>query len=98
MPNFNPKTIKIESLLVWVGFSVLPVEYYTSKWLERDGNVIGRTIEVDMTTLLASSGKSSRVCIELDLTKPLKAGHTMRADLQEVQYKGLYELCFQCGK
>lgn len=70
VPNFMPKTVKIHSLLVWVRFPVLPVEYYTGIWLEQVGNKIGRTIKVDRTTSLASRGKFVRVCIDVDLNKP----------------------------
>lgn len=37
-------TAQIESLLVWARFPVLPVEYYTGKWLEKAGD---RTVKVD---------------------------------------------------
>lgn len=68
-------TAEINFLPVWVQFSVFPVEYYTEKWLERAGNRIARTLKVDKTTLIASRGKFARVCVEVDLTKPLKAGY-----------------------
>lgn len=58
-----PKTAKIESLLAWVRFSVLPVDHYTGRWLERAGNKIGRTTEVDKTTLLASRDKFARLLL-----------------------------------
>lgn len=47
---------------------------------------------------MASRGKFVRVFVEVDLTKPLKAGYNLRGVLQEVQYEGLHELCFHCGK
>lgn len=96
--NFMPKSVKIESLLLWVRFQILPVDYYTNKWLERVGNKIGKTIKVDRITLLASRGKFARVCVEIDTTKPLKEGYEFRGVLQEVQYEGLHELCFNRGK
>lgn len=44
-------------------------------------NKIGRTIKVDRTTLMASKGKFARVCIEVDLTKSLKAGYRFRGEM-----------------
>lgn len=75
-------------------FPVLLVEYYTGKCLERAGNKIGCTIKVDITTLLASHGKFAGVCIEINLTRPLKAGYKLKRELHEIQYEGLHELCF----
>lgn len=98
VPNFMSKTAKIDFLLVWVRFSVLPIEYYTGKWLKRAWNKIGCTIKVDKTTLLASRDKFVRVCIEIDLIKLLKAGYKLRRVLQEIQYEDLHELCFQRGR
>lgn len=54
-------------LPVLVRFPILPLEKYTVGWLKRDGNSIGKTIRVDMATLIASRGKFARVCVEVDL-------------------------------
>lgn len=63
-PNFRVKKAKINSLPVWVKFHVLPVEYYSERWLKKAGNLIGQNIKVDITTLLASQGKFAHVCVE----------------------------------
>lgn len=72
VPNFMPKTTKIESLLVRVRFPVISVEYYTSKWLERAGNKIGKTNKLDRTTLMASRGKFVRICVRDRLNQILE--------------------------
>lgn len=97
-PNFVAKLAKIESLLVWVRFPILPVEYFNEHWLKRAGNRIGRTVKVDRTTLMAARGKFARACVEVDLTKPLKSGYMMRGRRWLVQYEGLHNLCFICGR
>lgn len=96
-PNFiaNEETIKL--LPVWVRFSVLHVEYYTVKWLHRAGNKIGRTLKVDDATLYVSRGKFARVCVEIDVSKPLKPGYILRERNYHIQYEGLNTLCFDCG-
>lgn len=65
------KKAKITSLPVWVRILLLPIEYYSEGWLRRVGNRIGRMIKVDATTLIPSRGKIIRVCVEVDLKKPL---------------------------
>lgn len=79
-------------------FLVLPVECYTSRWLRIAGDHIGRTVKVDFATLLASRGKFARVCIEIDLDKPLMAGYKMSGEYYKLQYEGLHDLCFGCGR
>lgn len=85
-------------LPAWTRFPVLPGEQYTIHWLQRAGNIIGRTLKVDITTLMASREKFAHVCVELDLTKPLKAGYKPRGCNWRLQYEGLHSVCFDCGK
>lgn len=42
--NCREEKAEISSLPVWVRFPVLPVEYYTKRWLKKARNQIGRTI------------------------------------------------------
>lgn len=77
-PNFIAATKVIKSLPVWVRFPILPVEYYTENWLKRAGERIGKTIKVDDATRAATLGKFARVCVEVELSKPLKAGYKIR--------------------
>lgn len=50
------------------------------------------------TTLATTRGKFARVCIELDLKKSLKVGYRMRGRDWRLQYEGLHNMCFTCGK
>lgn len=56
---------------------MVPLEYYTKRWLKQAGSHIGRTVKVDMAMFLASRGKFARICVEVDLDKPLVAGYRM---------------------
>lgn len=58
----------------------IPVEYCTKRWLKNVGNHIGKTIKVDIATLLASREQFTRVCVKVDLNKPLMAGYMMRRE------------------
>lgn len=97
-PNFMAKMATIDSLFVWVRFPVIPVEYFNEKWLLRAGNRIGRSVKVDCTSLSVTRGKFARVCVEIDMTKPLKSGYTLRGRVWPMQYEGLHALCFHCGR
>lgn len=97
-PLFRADKEEIYTMSVWVRFPVLPVECYSARWLKQAGNHIGRTVKVDFATLLASRGQFARVCVEVDLDKPLMAGYVMRWDYYRLQYEGLHDLCFGCGR
>lgn len=73
-PNFDVETKAIRSLPVWVRFPILPVEYYSKKWLKRAGDKIGKTIKIDDATRAITHDKFARVCVEIDLGRPLKFG------------------------
>jgi len=96
--NFDPATATITKTAVWVRFSGLPIEYYDSKKLHFIGNPIGRSVKVDKNTLLQERGKYARLCVEVDLSKPLLAMFEFKGRHYKVEYEGLHLLCLNCGK
>nr|GLL19518.1 uncharacterized protein LOC109173568 [Ipomoea trifida]GLL19519.1 uncharacterized protein LOC109173568 [Ipomoea trifida]GLL35493.1 uncharacterized protein LOC109173568 [Ipomoea trifida] len=76
-PNFDPRNNKTEKLLVWARFPSLPVEYFEEEFLMRIGNQLGRSIKIDYTTSLISKGKFARMCVEVDITKPLLSKYVL---------------------
>lgn len=97
-PNLIADSAQIDLLLVWVRFPILPVEYYTVLWLQKASNKIRRTLKVDYTTLSVSRGKFARVCVEVDLNKPLKSIYMLMNKFWNIQYEGLHTLCFKCER
>ncbi|XP_031120941.1 uncharacterized protein LOC116024180 [Ipomoea triloba] len=97
VPNFDPLTDTTKKVLVWVRFPSLPVEYYNLLCLRKVGNKLGRTIRVDHTTSLVSKGKFARVCVEIDITKPLVSRFTLEDRVWHVAYEGIHLVCFSCG-
>ncbi|KAL0297835.1 UNVERIFIED_CONTAM: hypothetical protein Scaly_3081800 [Sesamum calycinum] len=76
----------------------MPVEFFQEELLMRIGNRIGRAVKVMKTTMAASRGRYARVCVEVDLTKPLVSMITLLGFAQAVEYEGLHQICFDCGK
>lgn len=97
-PNFQPCSASIEKVAVWIRFSELPLEYYDSKILKNVGNRIGRTVKVDRNILLTARWKYVRLCVEVDLTKPLLAFIDIKDKICRIEYEGLHLLCLACGK
>lgn len=96
--NFCPESEVTSSLLVWIRFPLLPVEYYKPAWLKKAADQIGHTIRVDHTTMTTVRGKFARVCVEVDFSVPLKSHYRMRGKDYRIQYEGLHDICFSCGK
>ncbi|XP_031101937.1 uncharacterized protein LOC116005840 [Ipomoea triloba] len=97
VPNFDPFEDAIEKVLVWVRFPNILVEYYNLLCLRRIDNKLGRTVRIDHTTSLVSRGKLARVCVEIDITKPLLPTFTLEDKVWKVAYEGIHLVCFSCG-
>lgn len=96
-PNFDPFTDTTESMLVWVRFPCLSIEYYDSDFLMRLGEKIGKPIRVDDTIGNAAKGLFARMCVEIDIRKPLLAKFQMRKVVRKIKYEGIHLICFHCG-
>lgn len=97
-PNFRPSTTKIEKTVVWVRFPGLPLEYYDKDVIFKIGNGIGQTIKVDLTTEHVTRGRFVRICVEIDTSKPLVPAVRTGGFNQKIEYEGVNQFCFKCGK
>ncbi|CAN0904379.1 hypothetical protein LINGRAHAP2_LOCUS23067 [Linum grandiflorum] len=59
---------------------------------------IGHPIRVDRATQEGARGKYARVCVEVDLTKPLLSKYTIEGKTYLISYEGLNDLCTTCDK
>ncbi|CAN1156360.1 hypothetical protein LINPERHAP2_LOCUS20905 [Linum perenne] len=96
-PYFQPEDSPISTLRVWVRLPGVPLEYYDAAILTIIGNRIGKTVRLDETTLEGSGGNFSRICVEVDLSKPLLSKYRLRRRVQHIEYEGLHTICFSCG-
>lgn len=96
-PNFIPQKNKLDMLLLWVRFPLLPIEYFKEEFLMKIDKEIGRRIRIDTTTSLISKGKFARVCIEVDLFKPILSKFTLCGEVMPIEYEGIHLVCFSCG-
>ncbi|CAN1126723.1 hypothetical protein LINPERHAP2_LOCUS3596 [Linum perenne] len=61
------------------------------------GNKIGKTVRLDLTTLGGSRGNFARICVEVDLSKPLLSKYRLRRRVRRIEYEGLHTICYSCG-
>ncbi|KAI9100909.1 hypothetical protein K1719_024033 [Acacia pycnantha] len=97
-PEFNPKSAIIESVVAWVRFPDLPAPLFDKKFLLNLGNVIGKAIKLDIHTAQRARGKFARMCVELDLTKPLVPEFEIEGQVLSIVYESLGMLCNKCGR
>ncbi|XP_015958583.1 uncharacterized protein LOC107482567 [Arachis duranensis] len=97
-PDFNPTETIIDSTAAWIRLPGLAIEYYNKAVLEKIGNIVGRTLKVDTNTADVARGKFARVCVEVDLTKPLVSQFQINGKNHLVEYEGLHQVCFLCGR
>ncbi|CAN1140682.1 hypothetical protein LINPERHAP2_LOCUS12009, partial [Linum perenne] len=61
------------------------------------GDMIGKMVRLDHSTLEGSRGKFARICVEVDLSKPLLSKYRLRRRVRRVDYEGLHTIYHTCG-
>ncbi|XP_019175434.1 PREDICTED: uncharacterized protein LOC109170738 [Ipomoea nil] len=96
-PDFEPMNDTTEKVLVWARIPCIPMEYYDIIFLRKLGNRIGRTVRVDRATSLGSRGRFARICVEIDMRKPIISKFNYEGKVRYVVYEGIHLVCFSCG-
>ncbi|XP_061352346.1 uncharacterized protein LOC133297248 [Gastrolobium bilobum] len=97
-PDFNPFQAAIARITAWVRLPGFPIEYANTKLIKGIVNWLGKFIKVDAATTSLSRGRFARICVELDLTKPLSAEYKLEGRIKQVEYEGLHLVCYSCGQ
>ncbi|KAI9094517.1 hypothetical protein K1719_026637 [Acacia pycnantha] len=97
-PEFNMKHERIESIVAWVRFLDLPAPLFDKKFLLNLGNSSSKAIRLDVHTAKRTRGRFARMCVELDLKKPLVPEFNVEGQVLSVVYESLGQLCNKCGR
>ena len=65
--------------------------------LREIGNAIRLVLKVDVNSASGMRGRYARICVQIDLYKPLIKMVLIRSLVQEVVYEGIGVLYFGCG-
>ncbi|CAN1241695.1 hypothetical protein LINPERPRIM_LOCUS5067 [Linum perenne] len=95
-PSFNEEE-PVKSILTWVRLPKLPIHYFNRLAVTRIGNVIGRTVRLDLATTEGARARYARVCVEVDLSKPLLGKYVLDDRTFLIEYESLENICFSCG-
>lgn len=101
--HFRPLCEEITSCPVWIRLEGLPLYFWEEDILWMIAAEFGGPVQIDDFTLSRSRSQYARVCIELDLTAPLKTGTLIGSsddDLftQLVSYENLPAICYHCAR
>ncbi|XP_061351250.1 uncharacterized protein LOC133296307 [Gastrolobium bilobum] len=97
-PDFNAFQSPINKITARVRLPGFPIEYVNTPLIKSVGDWIGKFIRLDTATTNLARGKFARICVEVDLTKPLKAKYLIEGRYKQVEYEGLHLICYSCGK
>ncbi|CAA7042579.1 unnamed protein product [Microthlaspi erraticum] len=96
-PEFDLMVNEITTTPVWVRMSNLPINFYHKTILMGIAKGIGKPLRVDATTLNLERARFARVCVEVNLRKPLKGSVLINGDRYFVSYERLPDICSRCG-
>lgn len=96
-PDFDPLRNDIVTTPVWVRLSNVPVNFYHKSILMGIARGLGKPVKVDLTTLNFERARFARVCVEVNLAKPLKGSVVINGERYYVAYEGLTNICSCCG-
>ncbi|XP_028802897.1 uncharacterized protein LOC114758054 [Neltuma alba] len=104
--NFDPFNNPLRKIATWVRIPNIPLHCCNKKFITRLGNIIGKTLRVDLRTCTEATdrisnverGRFARVCVEIDLQKKLVPKVIAANRLYQVEYEGLNLICFECGR
>ena len=82
---------------MWIRLNELPSEYYEVEVLLQLGNYIGKVLQIDTHTAAETRGRFARLCVQVDIDKPLVTIILVGGMNQPVNYEGIHKLCFTCG-
>ncbi|CAN1819269.1 hypothetical protein LINPERHAP1_LOCUS28665 [Linum perenne] len=84
-PDFDEED-PIKKILSWVRLPKLPIHLFNPLVVERIGNHIGRTVRLDLATKEGARARYARVCVEIDLSKPLLGKYIIDNRVFYVEY------------
>lgn len=84
-------------MAVWVRLPELPIEFHKPSALSKIRHAIGSVLHIDAHTALNVKGCFARLCVQVNLDKPLINTIQIGKMAQKVQYEGLNSLGFVCG-
>ncbi|CAI0560738.1 unnamed protein product [Linum tenue] len=95
--DFDPYNHEVSSTLVWGRLLDIPVHYFHREAVMKIFRRIGKPLRIDEATRTVARSDYARVCVQVDLTKPLLSKFSINGKKYFIQYEGLEKICLNCG-
>ncbi|XP_057432231.1 uncharacterized protein LOC130724985 [Lotus japonicus] len=96
-PEFISPAARVKKTLAWIRIPGLNVAFFNESYLLSAARVIGKPVKLDRSTLRAERGRFARICVELDLNKPVIGKICLEEFWYNIEYEGLHVICTKCG-
>ena len=83
---------------MWIRLNELPIEYYNAEVLQLIGKAIGNVLRVDTFMASETRGRFARMCVQMDVEKPLATAIMIGRLEQQICYEGIQKMCFEFGR
>lgn len=97
-PYFKASEAKLTDVAIWIRFPELPIELYDRAVFKEIGSAIGPILRIDAYTASGSRSSYARLCVQVDLEKPLINMIRIGKCKQVVLYEGISALCFSYSR
>ena len=96
-PFFKPSSANVSMVTMWIHLYELPIELYEAEVLREIEDSIRKVLRIDTHTTMEARGKYARLCIQIDIDKPLINTILIGRFEQPLIYEVIQKLCFSCG-
>ena len=97
-PFFKPSTVNVSLIAIWIKLNEFPIELYETELLREIGESIGKVLRINSHIAMEARDRYARLCIQIDINKPLANSILIGRFKQVVTYEGIHKLCFSCGR
>ncbi|XP_023634261.1 uncharacterized protein LOC17880066 [Capsella rubella] len=95
--DFDPLWHEIMTTPAWIRVSNILVIFYQKTILMGMARGLGRPLKLYLNTMNIERARFARICVEVDLRKPLKGKIMINGDRYFVSYEGLNLICSGYG-
>lgn len=96
--NFKADQARATKTAIWIRLSMLPLEYYEEETLKLVAKELGKVLKIDLKTEMEARGSYARICLEVDLNKPLEPSIAVDKHDIRIEYEHIHQICFACGR
>ena len=87
--DFRLASANITSIAIWIRLKELPIKYYNLEAFIHISKSIGNVLRVDSHTAMETRDRYARICVQVDVDKPLPTTVLIGKCKQTICYEGL---------